>query len=100
MDLSQWADTYTLKDVWRHYHPHGKEYTCHSTTYRALSRIDLAFASTTALHWVREVQHLNLTLSLSNSPEFETVASLQALDTKALCTRSDFHLVIVCLQTA
>lgn len=31
-DLPQWAEMYQLTDVWRHLHPHTREYTCHSAS--------------------------------------------------------------------
>lgn len=78
LELPPWVETYLLTDVWRHFHPHTWEYTCHSTTYKALSRIDLVLASSTALQWVRGVHHLSRgisdhapvcpTLSLTDSP--------------------------------
>lgn len=56
--LYQWADTFMLTDVWRHFHPHGREFTCHSTTYHTLTRIDLIYTSSGALRWTREARHL------------------------------------------
>lgn len=57
-ELQNWADTLALTDIWRHFHPRDREYTCHSTSYRALSRKELAYASTEALGWTREAKHL------------------------------------------
>lgn len=73
-DLQQWASTFTLTDA--------STFTLHVRTIavtqscRALSRIHLAFASSTAVQWMREPQHLSrgvsdhaslcITLSLSN----------------------------------
>lgn len=44
LGLTHWASTFHMTDVWRHFHPSDREFTCLSTTYRTLSRIDLAFA--------------------------------------------------------
>lgn len=78
LDLQNWANTFALTDAWRHFHPHDREYTCDSTSYRALSRIDLVYVSSGALRCTRERKHLprgisdhaplNLTISLARSP--------------------------------
>lgn len=44
-DLSRWASAFHITDVWRHFHPFDREFTCLSTTHRTMSRNDLAFAS-------------------------------------------------------
>lgn len=54
-DLRQWADTYALTDVWRHMHPTLREYTCHSSTHKTPSRIDLVYAFNFALQFVRDL---------------------------------------------
>lgn len=54
--LSRWASLYSLKDVcwWRY--PADRAYTCHSTSYRTMSRIDLIYVSGGGLLlWVCEV---------------------------------------------
>lgn len=76
--LTQWASTFFLMDVWRHLHPDAREYTCHSATFKFLSWIDFAFASSDGLRWVTEActlsrgvsDHapLSITLSLSTPP--------------------------------
>lgn len=53
-DLRQWADTFALTDVWRHMHPSLKEFTCHSSSHKTLSRIDLVYASGPVLQYVQE----------------------------------------------
>lgn len=57
-DLRQWAETYALTVVWRHMHLNSREFTCHLATYKTLSRIDLVFASRTALKYVQGVSVL------------------------------------------
>lgn len=57
-ELCQWADTFALTDVWRYMYLVTQEYTCHSSTYKTLSRIDLAFASGPALNCVQGVSVL------------------------------------------
>lgn len=47
--LSRWATAFHMTDVWRHFHPSDREYTCLDTSYRTMSRIDLVFASSTLL---------------------------------------------------
>lgn len=79
-DLRQWADTYALTDVWRHMHPKLREYTCHSSSHKTLSRIDLVYASSFALQYVRDLtvfprgisDHapLYLLLTLTSPPRF------------------------------
>lgn len=74
--LTQWASTFVLTDVWRHLHPDVREYTCHSATFKSLSWIDLAFASSDGLCWVTKAftlsrgvsDHDPISMTLSLSP--------------------------------
>lgn len=57
-NLQLWADTYALTNVWRHMHPSTREFPCHSATHKTLSRVDLVFASRTALRYVENLSML------------------------------------------
>lgn len=47
-DLVNWANTFCPHGyLWWHLHPTSNEFTCHSTTFKTLSRIDLTLASYT-----------------------------------------------------
>lgn len=61
--LAQWASTFALTDLWRHFHPSDGQFTCLSTTYRTLSRIDLAFASHCLLKEVASTEILSRGIS-------------------------------------
>lgn len=61
--ISRWASTFHMTDVWRHFHPSDREYTCLSTTYRFLSRIDLAFASPALMRRVESAEILSRGIS-------------------------------------
>lgn len=63
LGLSCWASTFHMTDVWRHFHPSDREYTCLSTTYRTLSRIDLIFASEALLRRVISTEILSRGIS-------------------------------------
>lgn len=56
--LSKWASTFDLTDVWRWKNPLLRSYTCQSASYRAMSRIDLIFATRALLTKVQEISHL------------------------------------------
>lgn len=56
--LSQWASLYGLTDVWWWKYPVDRVYTCHSTSYHAMSRIDLIYVSGGLLSLVHEVNVL------------------------------------------
>lgn len=47
--LSQWVSSFHMTDLWRHFHPSDTQFTCLSTTFRTLSLIDMAFASSDLL---------------------------------------------------
>lgn len=72
--LSHWASAFHMTDVWRHFHPSDREYTCLSTTYQSMSRIDLAFASPAMLKRVISTEilsrgisdHLSVTIRTSH----------------------------------
>lgn len=52
--LAQWASTFTLTDIWRHSHPTLREFTCHSSSFRMLSCIDLAYTTQATLRRVSQ----------------------------------------------
>ena len=52
-----------MTDLWRRMHPSTRAYTCLSTTYRTMSRIDLAFASPELLKRVVDVEILSRGIS-------------------------------------
>lgn len=52
-DLAQWMGPFALVDVWRHFHPAIREFTCHSVSCRTFSRIDLILATRTLLNRFR-----------------------------------------------
>lgn len=56
--LADWADTYGLFDLWRWKFPQAREYTCHSSSHRTFSRIDLVYAGGPVLPKVRDVRIL------------------------------------------
>lgn len=61
--LARWASNFHMTDVWRHFHPSDREYTCLSTTHRTLSRIDLVFASPALLRRVVSAEILSRGIS-------------------------------------
>lgn len=61
--LAHWAAAFHMTDVWRHFHPSDREYTCLSTSYRTMSRIDLAFASSAMVQRVLSVEILSRGIS-------------------------------------
>lgn len=61
--LSQWAASFQMSDVWRHFHPSDREYTCLSTSYWTMSRIDLAFASSAMMRRVISAEILSRGIS-------------------------------------
>lgn len=56
--LSRWTTTFGLTDVWRWKNPLLRSFTCQSASYKAMSRIDLVFATNTILAMVQEISHL------------------------------------------
>lgn len=70
--LSHWASSFQLVYLWRHFHPSDAQSTCLSTTYRTLSRIDMAFASPKLLREVASTEILSLGIS-NHAPFMATV---------------------------
>lgn len=56
--LAQWMGAFDLVDVWRYYHLHDKGFSCHSASFRAISHIDLAFASRSMMCRISETSML------------------------------------------
>lgn len=54
LGLAQWMGAFDLMDVWRYYHPQDKGFSCHSASFRAFSRIDLALASRSMMRQITE----------------------------------------------
>lgn len=67
--LSTWASTFGLMDVWRWNNPLLRSFTCQSASYRAMSRINLVFATANVLNMVQEISHLPRGIS-DHSPLF------------------------------
>lgn len=56
--LFRWSQTMGLEDVWRWKHPSDRMYTCHSSSYNTLSRIDLFYASLPMLPKIIDIEIL------------------------------------------
>lgn len=63
---------YDLVEAWRWKHPDTKEYSCFSSTFNTLSRIDLCFVSRDLLPRVVDAQYLPRAIS-DHSPMLLTI---------------------------
>lgn len=77
--LSRWASAFHTTDVWRHYHPSDRAFTCLSTTYRTMSRMDLAFASSTLLRRIESPEILSRGIS-DHAPVSVTIRLSHVVD--------------------
>lgn len=61
--LSQFLEEAGLSDIWRVRNPDGQQYSCFSSSYSTLSRIDMALGNGEALQLVKSVSYLPRGLS-------------------------------------
>lgn len=63
VDLSVWAQTVGLEEIWRWKHPTSRAYSCFSASHKTASRIDLTFSNPALLADVLEASYLPSGLS-------------------------------------